>query len=142
MGALIVACWRWPCWLVPVWPASFLLVDRSAALGAGPSWGQLTSARFMTVGLLAIGILATRQHRPATAGRWPLLVAIGLGDLFGNAFFLLSNAEGALSVAVVLSSLYPVTTIVLARFLLHERLRGGQLIGVAAAMAGVVLIAI
>ena len=119
----------------------FLLVDRSAALGAGP-WWILTSARFMTVGLLALGILATRQHRPATAGRWPLLVAIGLGDLLGNAFFLLSNAQGALSVAVVLSSLYPVTTIILARFVLHERLRGGQLIGVAAAMAGVVLIAI
>ena len=68
----------------------------------------------MTVGILAIGILATRTGRPATSGRWPLLVAIGLGDLVGNACFLFSNAQGALSVAVVLSSLYPVTTIVLA----------------------------
>jgi drug/metabolite transporter (DMT)-like permease len=119
----------------------FLLIDRSAALGAGP-WWILTSARFTTVAILAIGILATRRGRPATSGRWPLLIGIGLGDLLGNAFFLLSNAQGALSVAVVLSSLYPVTTIVLARFVLHERLRGGQLIGVAAAMVGVVLIAI
>jgi drug/metabolite transporter (DMT)-like permease len=60
----------------------------------------------------------------------------------GNAFFVLANAQGALSVAVVLSSLYPVTTILLARIILHERLRGGQLVGVAAALAGVVLIAI
>jgi drug/metabolite transporter (DMT)-like permease len=35
-----------------------------------------------------------------------------------------------------------VTTIILARVFLHERLRGGQLIGVAAALAGVILIAI
>jgi drug/metabolite transporter (DMT)-like permease len=83
-----------------------------------------------------------RPGKPAIGGRWPLIVAIGLGDLMGNAFFLLSNAQGALSVAVVLASLYPVTTIVLARLFLHERLRGGQLIGVAAALAGVVLIAV
>jgi drug/metabolite transporter (DMT)-like permease len=119
----------------------YLMVDRSAAMGADP-WWILTCARAMAVGVVLAGLLVTRPAKPATSGRWPLIVAIGLGDLMGNAFFLLANAQGALSVAVVLSSLYPVTTIVLARVLLHERLRGGQLIGVAAALAGVVLIAI
>ncbi len=118
----------------------YLLVDRSAALGAGP-WWILTCARATTVGILVVVLLAMRPGRPDTGGRWPLIVAVGLADLMGNAFFLLANAQGALSVAVVLSSLYPVTTIVLARVFLHERLRGGQLVGVAAALAGVVLIA-
>ena len=118
----------------------YLLMDRAAALGAGP-WWILTCARATTVGLLVVAFLVTRPGRPDTGGRWPLIVGVGLADLMGNAFFLLANAQGALSVAVVLSSLYPVTTIVLARVFLHERLRGGQLVGVAAALAGVVLIA-
>ena len=109
-------------------------------------WWILTGARATTVLLVLVGLLVARPALPGAGGglRSPFAtaIAVGLGDLLGNAFFLASNAEGALSVAVVLSSLYPVTTIILARVFLHERLRGGQLIGVAAALVGVVLIAI
>ena len=123
----------------------YLFVDRAATEGAG-AWWILTGARATTVLLVLVGLLVARPALPAAgAGLRSLLataIAVGLGDLLGNAFFLASNAEGALSVAVVLSSLYPVTTIILARIFLHERLRGGQLIGVVAALAGVVLIAI
>ena len=42
--------------------------------------------------------------------------------------------------ASVLSSLYPVTTVVLARFSLAERLSGSQMAGVTLALVGVVLI--
>ena len=123
----------------------YLFVDRAATEGAG-AWWILTGARATTVVLVLVGLLFVRPALPGAASglRAPFAtaIAVGLGDLLGNAFFLASNAEGALSVAVVLSSLYPVTTIILARVVLHERLRGGQLIGVAAALAGVVLIAI
>jgi drug/metabolite transporter (DMT)-like permease len=130
----------------------YLFVDRAASDGAG-TWWILSCARATAVALVLIGLLARRPGRPTAGDRRPavgdrrpltiaIAVAVGLGDLLGNAFFLASNAEGALSVAVVLSSLYPVTTILLARVFLHERLRGGQLLGVAAALAGVVLIAI
>jgi len=123
----------------------YLCVDRAASEGAG-TWWILTGARATTVALVPVGLLVVRSTLPAARDRPPSLIiiaaAVGLGDLIGNAFFLASNAEGALSVAVVLSSLYPVTTIILARLYLHERLRGGQLIGVAAALAGVVLIAL
>jgi len=52
----------------------------------------------------------------------------------------LSKHADALSVAVVLSSLYPVVTTVLAALLLRERLRPLQLLGVALATASVPLL--
>jgi len=62
-----------------------------------------------------------------------------LADLGGNAFFLLAKETDALSVAVVLSSLYPVVTTILAAIFLHERLRPTQIAGVALATVSVPL---
>jgi drug/metabolite transporter (DMT)-like permease len=70
----------------------------------------------------------------------PLFALAGLGDLGGNAFFIFANALDALPVAVVLSSLYPVVTTVLAALVLHERLRPLQLLGIGLAVLAVVLI--
>lgn len=80
---------------------------------------------------------------PLRAGRphLPGLVAIGLLDTGANALFAAAAASHALlSVASVLGSLYPVVTVLLARFLLGERVQRTQDAGVALALAGVVLI--
>ncbi len=69
-----------------------------------------------------------------------LLLATGLGDLGGNTFFVLASQADAFAIAVVLSSLYPVVTIILAVVVLHERLRPHQIVGVALATIGVVLL--
>ena len=66
----------------------------------------------------------------------------GAGDTGGNLFFLLALAQATQPVAVVLSSLYPVQTTLLARFLLHERLSRLRLRGVGLAVLGVVLISV
>ena len=64
----------------------------------------------------------------------------GIGDLGGNLFFVLASAEGELALVIVLTSLYPVVTAILARIFLHERLGRMRLLGVAAAILGVILI--
>jgi drug/metabolite transporter (DMT)-like permease len=70
-----------------------------------------------------------------------VLAVIGILDLAGNAFFAVATTKGLIGVVSVLSSLYPIVTIGLARLVLRERLHPVQAAGVAAALAGVGLIA-
>jgi drug/metabolite transporter (DMT)-like permease len=137
----------------------YLLMDEARAAG-GDLWWPLVAVRsagLLVVMVAAAALLMRRQERTlagrlrgvlgmgrgsraALAALAPLLLAAGLGDLGGNALFVLANQAGQLAVAVVLSSLYPVVTTVLAALLLHERLRAWQLVGIGLAALGVVLI--
>jgi drug/metabolite transporter (DMT)-like permease len=101
--------------------------------------------------LLAVGriavlpFVALLAHRrglplaPPTPER-AQLAAIGLVDLSATGLYGLATTRGALSIVAVLGSLYPVVTILLARGVLGERLTPTQGAGVAAALAGVVLV--
>ena len=70
-----------------------------------------------------------------------LAIVVGVGDMAGNAFFVLAAQAGRLDVASVLSSLYPVTTIVLAAVLLRDRVTRVHALGIVAAATAIVLIA-
>jgi drug/metabolite transporter (DMT)-like permease len=72
----------------------------------------------------------------------PSLAVIGGGDVGANLLFALASQRGFLSITSVVGSLYPVATVLLARFLLHERLRPVQQAGVTGALAGVVLVSL
>jgi drug/metabolite transporter (DMT)-like permease len=101
----------------------------------------------VTVLGLALGAMALRARR-AGAPRGPrleprdfaLLAAVGVADAAANLTFGWSSTRGLVSVAAVLGSLYPVVTVLLARVVLNERLGRAQTVGVAGALAGVVLI--
>ncbi|WP_435198407.1 DMT family transporter [Janibacter sp. GS2] len=71
----------------------------------------------------------------------PGIVLVGVADLGATALFSLATTRGHLSIAGVLASLYPVTTILLAWLVLKERLRPVQVLGVLAALAGIALVA-
>jgi drug/metabolite transporter (DMT)-like permease len=58
-------------------------------------------------------------------------------DLGANGLYGLANTEGALAIVSVVGSLYPLTTVLLARLVLHERITPTQALGVAAAFVGV-----
>ena len=68
------------------------------------------------------------------------IVVIGVLEVAAGVAVLLALQRGPISVASVLASLYPVTTTFLAAMVLRERLRGIQLVGVALALAAIVLI--
>ena len=70
------------------------------------------------------------------------MVAIGVLDMAGNAFYLLGVQTGALAIASVLSALYPVVTVVLAAMLLGERVTRDHAVGIALAAGAIVCIGI
>ena len=70
----------------------------------------------------------------------PGLALIGFGDMFGNLLFAAASTSGLVSVTSVLASLYPIVTVILARFVLSERVARSQEAGIALTLAGVVLI--
>ena len=70
---------------------------------------------------------------------WLGLVA-GVLDVSGTAFFVRADQTGRLDTSVVLSSLYPVITVLLAIGFLKERFTPVKLAGIVAAIAAVPLI--
>jgi drug/metabolite transporter (DMT)-like permease len=124
----------------------YLGADQAEAGGGGPWWIVFTvRLASMLLLLAATAALAYGGRRPRLAlplAVAPILLLAGLGDLGGNLFVVLALATAPLSVTAVVSSLYPVVTILLAAGTLGERLGRLQGAGVGLALLGIVLIAI
>jgi drug/metabolite transporter (DMT)-like permease len=71
-----------------------------------------------------------------------LALASGFLDGFANLLYFLAARAGMLSLAAVLTSLYPAVTVLLARVVYSERLRVIQRLGLAVAVAGIALVTI
>ncbi|GBC86308.1 hypothetical protein HRbin12_00295 [bacterium HR12] len=98
--------------------------------------------RVGALSLLVVAVLARRPTLRVGAVDGGRLALTGLLDNGANlAFAMAANRGGLLALNAVLGSLYPVTTALLARFLLQERLSRVQTAGVLAALVGVALIA-
>ncbi|MEV7545479.1 DMT family transporter [Streptomyces sp. NPDC089915] len=74
-------------------------------------------------------------------GLLPALAFVGLADVAANGTYSIAAQNGPVTVAAVLSSLYPVITALAAFAVLKERLRGVQAAGAGLALAGTVLLA-
>jgi drug/metabolite transporter (DMT)-like permease len=99
---------------------------------------------FLKVAAATVVVLVVAARRPAWRVPWsiaPAIVAVGVGDMAGNALFVLAAQAGRLDVAAVLSSLYPVVTVVLAAAVLRERIAQAHLLGIALAVIAIGLIA-
>ncbi|HMI71306.1 MAG TPA: EamA family transporter [Solirubrobacteraceae bacterium] len=115
----------------------FVLSD--AAVDDSVWWFLLLSRVIPVPALIA---LARWRRMSAPAPRRALLLAVGgTLDCGATALYAVANTKGALSIVAVVGSLYPVMTVFLARVVLGERIRPVQRVGVAAALAGVAMIA-
>jgi drug/metabolite transporter (DMT)-like permease len=90
--------------------------------------------------LLGVGV-ATRTNFRVERASLPLILFSGVIDMTANILYVMATFNGYLSIAAVITSLYPASTVFLARFVLGERLAFSQKCGVGLALAGVLLIA-
>jgi cyclophilin family peptidyl-prolyl cis-trans isomerase/drug/metabolite transporter (DMT)-like permease/HEAT repeat protein len=102
-------------------------------------WPLLVSRGLSVVMFSGIAIAGRRSIR-MPADILMLTLVCGLIDMLANALYLLAARQGPLSIVVTLSSLYPASTVLLARIILKERLNFWQVSGVVCALAAIVLI--
>ena len=100
----------------------------------------LVAARSASVILFAVMAFFTSQSLRIPAGILAIVVAAGALDMLANVLYLLASRVGPLSVVVTLTSLYPASTVLLARLVLHERVSPRQWVGVACALIAVTVI--
>lgn len=103
----------------------------------------MTQLSALVAGLLLVGVgvvVARPALLVATADRLPIS-AIGVCNVIALGTYAQATRSDLLAVVAVLASLYPVVTVLLARQVFGERLRGVQRAGVAGALVGVVLLA-
>jgi drug/metabolite transporter (DMT)-like permease len=105
-----------------------------------PGWA-IVSTRAGGIVAMAAAVVAVRPRFAGVSRAWPALLAIGFFDMLANTLFAVASTRGLLAVVAVGGSMYPAFTIALAHLVLGERLRLSQRLGVAAALAGVGLIA-
>ena len=115
------------------------LIGLSKAAPGGAAWSVLTM-RTAALPVLVIGLLVVRPRLPSSRRLWLLLAGVGVVDTGATLLYSVATTKGLLSVVAVLASLYPIVIVVLARALLAERMSRPQLLGVAAALAGVALV--
>jgi drug/metabolite transporter (DMT)-like permease len=100
----------------------------------------LIATRVASISSLLIFSAITRQPWIPTRDSWFPIFMSSLLDSAGNAFYALSARMGRMDVAAVLGSLYPGSTVLLAWFILKERVSPLQMVGIMIALAAIVLI--
>jgi len=123
-----------------------LFVVFDAADPTSAPWPVVGARLLTTVGLgalLVVGRVVGRGGAILPSGRptWLLIGATGLLDTGANIGFLYATGRGTLAIVAVLTSLYPVATVVLAAVFLGERMSVGQRWGFVGAMVATGLIA-
>lgn len=112
------------------------LARASAAAGLWP----LVVSRSVSLVLFSAAVVARRQSMRLPGDVMRVALACGVLDMLANALYLFAIRGGPLSVIVTLASLYPASTVLLARLVIGERLSRRQTTGVVCALVAVLLI--
>jgi drug/metabolite transporter (DMT)-like permease len=106
----------------------------------GAVFTPLTIIRAVQIVIVVTVVLVTRSAWRPASRLLPGIAAIGVADMAGNLLYFLAIQTGALAIAAVLSSLYPVVTVILAAVLLREPVSREHALGIGLAAVAIVLI--
>ncbi len=119
--------------------AGFFMCIKQA--GNGSALWIASAARLSSLILTGSIVLFGRLFRNTDAFRIGLAVLAGCLDVNGSVMFIRASQVGRLDQAVVLTSLYPVVTVLLARIFLREHFTRWKTVGIIAALLAVPMIA-
>lgn len=117
-------------------------------LGIAPDdsgiWVAALSRWWSSIAMVTVALVLILRRKAGSGARYPWLLALSAGvlDASANALFNLAAQGGELLVVAVIGSLYPAATIVLAHFVLHERMSRIQWSGVVLALAAAVALTV
>jgi drug/metabolite transporter (DMT)-like permease len=118
--------------------AGFYLCIHQAS--GSPTWVAAIS-RIGSLTATSIAVFATRAPLKLNGAATVLGAFAGWLDIIASALFIFASQHGRLDEAVVITSLYPAITVLLARIVLKERFSRWKFVGLLAALAAVPLIA-
>lgn len=119
--------------------AQLVSLDQAPAdSGVAP----LVVGRVVSSAIALAAVLALRGSLGTARPDLRLSSLAGVLDSLANFAFLLAVREGDLAVVAVITALYPASTLLLARLVLHERVSGAQAAGLGVAATAVVLLAL
>ena len=117
----------------------FVCLERAS--GVSLFW-SIVAVRVVSVTSLFGYVTITRQRwLPQQSSLAPIVLSSVL-DTVGNACYSLAARFGRLDIAAVISSLYPGATVLLAWFLLKERIGRLQTVGILLALAAIIILSL
>ena len=125
----------------------FPMILSTALLVAGSVLALAATVRpdsGAALGLVAVVYLFARRRIPTPFTKDSVRNSMFSGGLFGfaNAFILLALATGALALVGLLTAMYPLATVLLARFALKEHISRWQWVGIIGAVTAAALMSI
>ena len=117
----------------------FVGLDASADESA--PWAVVAARSASVTFAVAAAVFITRTSLRPPRALLPALVAIGVFDTGANVLVAYALTKGAAGIVAVLSALYPVVTVVLARVVLEEQLSSSRRVGGVVALGGAALVA-
>jgi len=117
------------------------IVGLDAASDDSVAWTILVVRITSTLLALVAAVVVSAPLRPP-ARLLPMILAVGAFDTLANVLVAFATTRGPAGIVAVLSALYPVTTVLLARVVLAERLDRERRIGGALAIGGAAAVAV
>ena len=127
--------------LVAALDFGLFIVGLDAASDGGATFAVVVARASSSLVALCAVLVVSVPLRPPT-NLLPAIAAVGLFDTTANVLVALATTHGSAGIVAVLSALYPLTTILLARAFLSEQLDRPRRIGGALALAGAALVAV
>jgi drug/metabolite transporter (DMT)-like permease len=116
------------------------IVGLDAGSDESAPWAVVAARSASVAFALAAAALTSTSLRPPVRFM-PALVAVGAFDTGANVCVAFATTKGSAGIVAVLSALYPIVTVVLARLVLAERLSAARRIGGVTALAGAAVVA-